>query len=121
MSTVRWGLVASAALAALHASGCDAERKQECDKLLGAMKPLEQATPSADVVDSVSKQIDAMTFQDATLRIYAKNYRQTLTVLSSTLRLKASPSPPDGTDDVIKQKLKEARTDASDVGRYCTQ
>jgi hypothetical protein len=121
MSTVRWGLLGCAALTVLLGAACNAERKQECDKLLGAMKPLEQGTPSADVVDGVSKQIDSMSFQDATLGIYAKNYKRTLTVLSSTLKLKASPSPPDGTDDVIKQKLTSARTDAGDVARYCAQ
>jgi hypothetical protein len=121
MSTVRWGVLGCAALAAVAVAGCNAERKQECDKLLGAMKPLEQGTPSADVVDSVSKQIDGIAFKDQTLAIYAKNYKETLTVLSSTLKLKASPSAPDGTDDVIKQKLKQARTDTSDIARWCAE
>ena len=40
-------------------------------------------------------------------------------VLSSTLTLKAGPNAPDGTDDVIAKKLKDARTDAADVARYC--
>ena len=44
-----------------------------------------------------------------------------LGILSGTLQLKASPNPPDGTDDVIKKNLKSARTDASDVQRYCAQ
>lgn len=119
--TLRTGLVGAVALAALLATACNEERKQECDKMLGAMKPLEQGTPTADVVDSVSKQVGGLAPKDATLGIYAKNYRETLTVLSSTLKLKAGASPPDGTDDVIKQKLKQARTDAADVARYCAQ
>jgi hypothetical protein len=120
MSTVRWGLLGCALLAAT-AGGCNAERKQECDKFTAATKPLDQGTPTADVVESVSKQVDGIQFQDTTLAIYAKNYKVTLASLASTLKLKASPSPPDGTDDVIKQKLKEARTDAGDVARYCAQ
>ena len=108
-------------LAALAATGCDSERKQECSQFLSAMKPLEDGTPSADTVDSVSKQVAAVKFQDQPLGVYAKNYAATLTVLSNTLKLKAGGSPPDGTDDVIKQNLKEARTDREDVQRYCAQ
>ncbi len=37
------------------------------------------------------------------------------------MALKTSSSAPDGTDDVIKKKLKEARADADDVKRYCAQ
>jgi len=63
-------------------------------------------------------------FQDQPLAVYAKNYRATLTVLSSTLKLQATAGPdgpPDGTADVIKQNLKDARTDYDDVSRYCSQ
>jgi LPS sulfotransferase NodH len=105
----------------LGATGCNTERKQECDRFLTAMKPLDQGTPGADVVDGVIKQVGAMTFQDQPLGIYAKNYAANLTVLSNTLKLKASASPPDGTDDVIKQRLKQARTDRDDVQRYCSE
>jgi hypothetical protein len=118
MSVVRWGLLA---LVVLGTGGCNAERKQECDKFLAATKPLDQGMPTVEMVESVKKQIDAMQFTDQTLGIYAKNYKATLSVLSSTLQLKASPNPPDGTDDVIKRNLKSARTDASDVQRYCAQ
>lgn len=114
------GLVALG-LAALAASGCDNERKQECTQFVGAMKPLDDGTPSADTVDSVSKQVAAIKFQDQPLGVYATNYRKTLEVLSNTLKLKASGSAPDGTDDVIKKNLKEARTDKEDVQRYCSQ
>jgi hypothetical protein len=116
-----FGLVAAALVAALAASGCDNERKQECSQFLSAMKPLNEGTPSADTVDSVSKQVASIKFQDQPLGVYADNYRKTLGVLSNTLKLKASGSSPDGTDDVIKKNLKEARTDKDDVQRYCSQ
>jgi hypothetical protein len=109
------------ALLTLLVPACDDVRKQECDKLLTAMKPLDQGTPSADMVDAVSKQIDAMTFQNQPLGVYAKNYKATLGVLSTTLKLQAGGSAPDGTADVIKLKLKEARTDREDVQRLCAQ
>ena len=114
------GLVA-VGLVALVASGCDNERKQECSQFLGAMKPLDDGTPSSDTVDSVSKQVASIKFQDQPLGVYAENYRKTLEVLSNTIKLKASGSAPDGTDDVIKKNLKEARTDKDDVQRYCSQ
>jgi hypothetical protein len=116
-----WVGLLAGVLVALAASGCDNERKQECSQFIAAMKPLDEGTPSADTVDSVSKQVGAMKFQDQPLGVYATNYRKTLDVLSNTLKLKASGSPPDGTDDVIKKNLKEARTDKDDVQRYCSQ
>jgi hypothetical protein len=119
MTPTRWPLLAAAALAASLPSACNTERKQECDRFIAATKPLEQGIPTADAVDSVAKQVSAMTFQDEPLGIFAKNYVQTLGVLSSTIRLKDEPSAPDGTNDVIKQKLKSARTEASDLQRYC--
>jgi hypothetical protein len=102
-------------------SGCNAERKAECDRFLDAMKPLADGLPSADAVDRVQSTVAGIHFQDQPLGVYAKNYAATLAVLSNTLKLKESPSPPDGTDDVIKAKLKEARTDAEDTARYCAQ
>ena len=101
--------------------GCDAERKQECDKFISAMKPLDQGTPTADTVDRVSQQVGALNAKDQPLSIYAENYRKTLASLSSTLRLQADPSAPDGTDDAIRSRLKEARTDSVDVQRYCAE
>jgi hypothetical protein len=106
---------------ALAAASCSQQRKQECDKLLGAMKGLDEGTPSAEVVDRVRQEVQLLNLEDQPLHIYASNYQNTLTVLASTLRLKADPSAPDGTDDVIKSGLKEARTDRDDVGRYCAQ
>lgn len=116
-----WSSLALLASLILLLPGCDDTRKQECDKLLTAMKPLDQGTPSADTVDAVTKQIDGMTFQNQPLGVYAKNYKATLGVLSSTIKLQAGGSAPDGTADVIKQKLKEARTDRDDVSRLCAQ
>jgi hypothetical protein len=81
---------------------------------------LDQGTPSADQVERVQHEVDGLKFQDQPLGVYAKNYTSTLTVLSSTLKLKDGPAPPDGTDDVIKAKLKEARADKVDAQRYCS-
>ena len=110
-----------AALGAVGGVSCNPQRKQECDKLLAAMSPLAEGTPGVEVVDRVRQDVQALNLEDQPLRIYASNYQNTLTVLSNTLRLKADPSAPDGTDDVIKMHLKEARTDREDVGRYCAQ
>jgi hypothetical protein len=109
------------ALVALATTACDAERKQQCDTLLAAMKPLDEGTPSSAMVDSVHKQISSMTLQDQTLSIYAKNYGATLTILANTLQLQEGTSPPDGTADAVKQNLKKVRTDREDVQRYCAQ
>jgi hypothetical protein len=114
------GRILTAALAVLAIAGCNEQRKQECDRLLAATKPLDQGMPSADVVESVARQVDSLHLQDETLSIYATNYLATLRVLSNTLQLKADPNAPDGTDDVIKTNLKNARTDASDIARFCT-
>ncbi len=106
---------------AVVAPSCNQQRKQECDKFLGAMKPLDDGMPTAEVVERVRQEVQALNLEDQPLHIYATNYQNTLTVLSSTLRLKADPSAPDGTDEVIKTRLKEARTDSDDVRRYCAQ
>ena len=114
----------AAAVVVLQATAilaCNAERKQECDKFISAMKPLDQGTPSAETVDRVADQVAQLNAQDQPLSIYAENYRRTLSSLSSTIRLKADPSAPDGTDDAINSRLKEARTDSVDVQRYCAE
>src|SRR5580700_3736722 len=108
-------------LAALCVSACNSARKQECDKFLAAMKPLDEGKPSADLVDRVQTEVAAFAFEDQPLGVYAKNYATRLTVLSNTLKLQASPTAPDGTDDVVNQTLKDARTDHDDVQRYCSQ
>jgi hypothetical protein len=107
------------AMLGISVVGCNSARKQECDKFLAAMKPLDEGTPAADTVERVQRDVGAMSFQDEPLGVYAKNYGATLTILSNTLKLKTGGAPPDGTDDVIKQNLKKARTDRDDVQRYC--
>jgi len=119
MGATRWAMAAAAATLVVTSIACDDQRKQECERFLASMKPLEKGTPTAELVDSVARQVDALHLQDATLAIYAKNYRATLVVLSSTLKLKAGVSAPDGTDAVVQQNLRDARTDASDAQRYC--
>lgn len=102
--------------------GCNAERKQECDRFIAAMGPMQSGTPTAEVVDCVQSDVAALQFQDEALGVYATNYKATLTVLSNTLKLRDSAGPdgpPDGTNDVITQKTKEARTDFDDVSRTC--
>ena len=109
------------ALAGTLALACNSVRRQECEKFLAAMKPLDEGRPSADTVERVRREVGAIAFQDQPLGIFAKNYAATLTILANTLELEAGPTPPDGTDDVIKQNLKSARTDRDDVQRYCSQ
>ena len=119
MRATVWVMAAGATLAVVTSVACNDQRKQECDRFLTAMKPLEKGTPTVELVDSVAKQVEALHLQDATLAIYAKNYQATLVVLSNTLKLKASSSAPDGTDAVVQGNLKVARTDADDAQRYC--
>jgi hypothetical protein len=104
-------------------TGCNEQRRQECDKFLGAVGPLREGTPGADAVDRVRADVAAIAFQDEPLREYAKNYQATLVALGNTLRLKEgapnADAVPDGVNDVIKKSLKEARTDEADIARYC--
>jgi hypothetical protein len=103
------------------ATACNAERKQECDQLLAAMKPLETPPPSADAVDRMLSTIGTLTLQDQPLHEYASSAKTTLAVLANSLNTQASPSPPDGTDDLVKATVKEARAERDDVARYCAQ
>ncbi|HXX70403.1 MAG TPA: hypothetical protein VEK07_24695 [Polyangiaceae bacterium] len=100
---------------------CNGTRKQECDQFLAAMKPLAAGTPSVELVDTASRSVSAIQFQDQPLREYASSTKATLKTLSETIRLQATPSPPDGTDDLVKAKLKEARGEIDDVTRYCAE
>ena len=118
---MRFVALFGAMLACIASGGCNSERKAECDRLLSAMKPLGEGAPTADSVGRVLGAVSAISFQDQTLGVYAKNYSATLTVLSKTLELKATPEAPDGTDDVIKTNLRAALTDADDTTRYCSQ
>jgi len=110
--------------ACLATLGCNTQRKQDCEKFLTAMSPMGGDTPSVDVIDRVHDSVAAVQFEDEPLKEYATNYKNTLTILSNTMKLKAGAGPdgpPDGTDDVIKQNLKEARTDFDDITRHCAQ
>jgi hypothetical protein len=124
LSSAVWtAIVPLALVVVVGAAGCNAERKQECDKFIAAMSPMQSGPPSAEATDRVLADVSAIPFQDEPLQVYATNYKNTLTVLSNTLKLKdgAGPDgPPDGTNDVIKAKSKEARTDFDDISRYCT-
>jgi hypothetical protein len=114
--------LAGGATAAACATGCNTQRKQDCDKFLPVMAPIQEGMPTADTVDRVHDSVAALTIDDQPLREYATNYKNTLTVLSNTLKLKAGAGPdgpPDGTEDVIKKNLKDARTDFDDISRYC--
>ena len=123
MAGLRSSLAAAGCLLWLgSAVGCNAQRKQECDAFLAATAPLQEGTPSDETVDRVHDSVSALELQDQPLHEYATNYKNTLEVLSGTLKLKAGAGPdgpPVGTEDVIKKNLKEARTDRDDVARYC--
>lgn len=119
--------LAAPALTCVIMVSCNEERQRECSALALAMKPIEaqdggeKVLPTREAVGAVKRQVESLKLEDQPLRIYAENYRKTLAILSDTMDLKMSSSPPDGTDDVIKRKLKEARADADDVKRYCAQ
>jgi len=121
----RAGLVGVCACATMvFLAGCDSQRKQDCAKFLPAMSGMATGVPSVETVDQVLTSVGGIQFADEPLKEYATNYKNTLTVLSNTLKLKSSAGPdgpPDGTEDVIKQNLKEARTDFDDISRYCSQ
>lgn len=102
-------------------SGCNNERKQECEKFLSVIKPIDDSPPSSATLDRMKSDLSAIRFQDQPLGIYAQNYVHTLTVLSGTTKLKESSAAPDGTDDLLKTQLKKARTDRDDLQRYCSQ
>ena len=125
MPVARAGLVGVCACATLvFLAGCDSQRKQDCAKFLPAMSGMATGVPSVETVDQVLTSVGGIQFADEPLKEYATNYKNTLTVLSNTLKLKAGAGPdgpPDGTEDVIKQNLKEARTDFDDISRYCSQ
>ena len=105
--------------AALLLVACDAERQQECGKLQAALKPLGDA-PSAESVKRAHDAVAAITFQDEPLREYAKGATATMTVLANTMELQADPSAPDGTNDVVKAKLKDLAGEQAEVTRYCS-
>src|SRR5882672_1794730 len=58
------GLVGVGACAAACAAlaGCNTQRKQDCDKFLTAMGPMQEGTPSVDAVDRVHDAVAATQF-----------------------------------------------------------
>lgn len=102
-------------------TGCNGTRKQECDQFISAMKPLTKGTPSVELVDTAGRKIAAIQFQDEPLHEYASSTKATLSTLADTIRLQTAPSAPDGTDDLIKVKLKEVGGEMDEVTRYCAE
>ena len=102
--------------------GCSQERRHECERFLEVMNPLQGGSvPTAARADQARDALSGLTFQDQPLREYASSAKATLTVLASTLHVSEAPSAPDGTDDLVKQKVAEALTELRDVTRYCSQ
>ena len=56
MGARQLGKAAVGALLILAPLACNEQRKQECDRFLAAMKPLERGTPDAALVDSVANR-----------------------------------------------------------------
>ncbi len=116
-----------AAATAVAGVACDEQRQKECSAFTAAMEPIEapdgndKVVPSLETVAAVKKHVEALKPRDQPLQIYAENSVKTLAILSSTLEVRASSSPPDGTDDVIRRSLREARAEARDVKRYCAE
>jgi hypothetical protein len=110
-----------AALAVSTFIGCSNERGQECGRFLTAVQPLERGSPTADAVEGVQSALGSISWQDVPLREYASSTKETLRVLSNTLKLEASPSPPDGADEMVKTRLKELQGEHAEVVRYCAQ
>jgi hypothetical protein len=116
-----WALGLTMTAGVLASSGCNEKRKQECERFLAALKPVDQGMLSAGTVAAVITQVQGLDLQDVPLRVYADNTVATLRVLGGTLELNAGSNPPDGTDDVIKTNLQKARADARDVAHYCAE
>ncbi len=119
---MKWQFAAALAAGVLELSaGCNAERKKECDQLISALAPLDDEAPTSASIARVRSAIEAQTFEDQPLHEYAGTLKSTLEVLWSTLAVKEAPSPPDGTDDVVKAKIKEAEAARDDVTHYCSE
>lgn len=121
MSPMRSVILVLGVLGVLAVTGCNSERKQECDKFLSALKPIDDSSPSSSSLGRMKTDIAAIHFQDQPLSVYAQNYEHTLTVLEGTTKLKEGSSAPDGTNDLLKTQLKKARTDRDDIKWYCSQ
>jgi hypothetical protein len=119
---MRWQFAAALTCGILGLfTACNAERKKECDELASTLTPLDDPTPTSASIGRLRAAIDAQTPGERPLHEYANTLKATLEVLSGTLALKEGPAPPDGTDDVVKAKLKEARTVRDDVTHYGAQ
>ena len=70
-------------------AGCDSQRKEDCAKFLPAMSGMATGMPSVETVDQVLTSVGGIQFADEPLKEYATNYKNTLTVLSNTLKLKS--------------------------------
>jgi|GEM_PF-1888962 hypothetical protein len=102
-------------------AACNTERKKECDQLISALAPLDDEPLTSASLARLRSAIDAQTLDDQPLHEYASTLKSTLEVLWSTLAVKEEPSPPDGTDDVVKAKIKQAKAARDDVTHYCSE
>jgi hypothetical protein len=120
--TMKWQFAAALLAAILGlSSGCNTERKKECTQLASVLATLDETTPSRASIGRLKAAIEAQPLDDEPLHEYANTLKTTLEVLSNTLAVKEAPSPPDGTDDVVKAKLKEANAVRNDVAHYCAE
>jgi hypothetical protein len=110
----------SAAILGLS-SACNTERKKECTQLASVLAPLDDVVPSHASIRRLKAAVEAQPLDDEPLHEYANTLKATLDVLSNTLAVKEAPSPPDGTDDVVKAKLREAKAVRGDVTHYCAE
>jgi|HubBroStandDraft_2_1064218.scaffolds.fasta_scaffold301194_2 hypothetical protein len=119
---MKWQFAAALVAGILELStACNAERKKECDQLISALAPLDDEAPTSASIARLRSAIDAQTLEDQPLHEYASTLKSTLEVLWSTLAVKEAPSPPDGTDDVVKAKIKQAKAARDDVTHYCSE
>jgi hypothetical protein len=102
-------------------TACNTERKKECVQLISVLAPLEDEAPTSASIARLRSAIDAQRLDDEPLHEYAGTLKSTLEVLSGTLAVKEAPSPPDGTDDVLKAKIKQAKAARDDVTHYCSE
>jgi hypothetical protein len=102
-------------------TACNTERKKECDELISVLTPLDDEAPTSASIARLRSAIDAQKLDDEPLHEYAGTLKSTLEVLWSTLAVKEAPSPPDGTDDVLKAKIKQAKAARDDIAHYCSE
>jgi hypothetical protein len=103
----------------LALAACDEARARECKDMISATAGLDEATPTSAGVSRIQQSLDPNKLEDKPLSEYATSLKTTLGILQGTLALKEGPEPPDGTDDVVSNKLKAARTIRGDIVKYC--